>query len=549
GGPYVMELEDGNIREISNILIGDIWLLGGQSNMSLPIARTLDCTKAELEGKREFNIRMFQVPEQTEFQKPTEVLQAGAWTLADSDQIMDFSAAGYFFARELVRTYGIPIGLLQTAVGGTPVEAWMSEESLKDFKTDYEMLWQAKDATYVQSMTEADTARIEDWFCRLNRSEEKKINWNRSVPIRIPGLWRGTSLEGYCGSVWFQKEIEIPKDWNVEEAELRLGTIVDADETYINDVLIGHTDYRYPPRTYKIPQGVLGHGINKITVRVICRMGRGGFIEGKAYELRLGEKTITLDGLWNCQRGTAMELLPEQIFFHRRPVGLYQGMICPLKDVEIKGVAFYQGESNSENPEGYHIKFKAMIEAWRQLFKQKELPFLYVQLANYENEDGIKNGFAKIREEQRQCLEIPHTAMAVTIDIGESNDLHPQNKSELGRRLALLARCLVYGESFVCAGPVLKNAEVEEDGLRLKFDSAGSGLWIKGSSPLTLFMTLENGAAKWVEAVAEGDDLWIPLRGREYPVMISYGWADNPVGMKLYNREGLPASPFVLRNP
>ncbi|MEG0566685.1 MAG: sialate O-acetylesterase, partial [Hungatella sp.] len=160
-----------------------------------------------------------------------------------------------------------------------------------------------------------------------------------------------------------------------------------------------------------------------------------------------------------------------------------------------------------------------------------------------------KNGFAKIREEQRQCLEIPHTAMAVTIDIGESNDLHPQNKSELGRRLALLARCLVYGESFVCAGPVLKNAEVEEDGLRLKFDSAGSGLWIKGSSPLTLFMTLENGAAKWVEAVAEGDDLWIPLRGREYPVMISYGWADNPVGMKLYNREGLPASPFVLRNP
>ncbi|MEG2350849.1 MAG: sialate O-acetylesterase, partial [Hungatella sp.] len=161
GGPYDMELEDGNIREISNILIGDIWLLGGQSNMSLPIARTLDCTKAELEGKREFNIRMFQVPEQTEFQKPTEVLQAG-----------DFSAAGYFFARELVRTYGIPIGLLQTAVGGTPVEAWMSEESLKDFKTDYEMLWQAKDATYVQSMTEADTARIEDWFCRLNRSEE-----------------------------------------------------------------------------------------------------------------------------------------------------------------------------------------------------------------------------------------------------------------------------------------------------------------------------------------------------------------------------------------
>ncbi len=555
GGPYELEISDGKSLFIHNILIGDVWLLGGQSNMQLPVARVFEQYEKELTGADEKNIRLFHAPQIYDFHAPRKEYGTGCWESATKENVMNFSAAGYFFARDLYRAYKIPIGLILTAVGGTPVEAWISEPSLKGFDRFTEKLNRNKSDSYVQNTIKEEAQRTQAWYNGLNLGDEglagkwyeEETDISDWTQIVVPGYWYNTELADIRGSIWLRKEIELPTCQAYGEARLALGTLVDGDDTYVNGVLIGSTGYQYPPRRYVIPKGVLHEGKNSITVRLISTANIGGFIPDKPYFLKLGGKKIDLKGLWYFRIGAKVRALQPVTFFQYEPSGLYNGMIAPLSRTGMKGIAFYQGESNGDNPYQYYSLFKAMITDWRVLLGQGDLPFLYVQLAGFGF--GRKKGggylWAKLREEQRKALELPSTAMIVTIDIGEYNDLHPFNKKDLGIRLALAARKLAYGEEVVYSGPFYKKMKKEGNTIRLTFMHTGSGLMVKGRELKQFRICGEDGVFVPGTARIEGNTVVVRCDGIGKPCHVRYAWENYPDGANLYNREGLPAAPFT----
>lgn len=549
GGPFKMRIIGQEELTIQDICVGDIWLLGGQSNMELPVSRTLDLYEQEVSDVENPFIRQFTVPLVYDFQSPRHELAGGEWKSVTPQNVLGFSALGYFFGQDLYRKYNVPIGLILTAVGGTPIEAWMSEEVITELGGYEHILSQCKDRHYVEAIMRAENERMNNWYSKLDTEDAgcsdcyDHSSWNT---FSVPNSWANTALESVHGSVWFRKSIDIPVEMLQHDALLRLGAIIDADETYVNGVLVGKTDYKYPPRKYKIPPGVLRPGTNTITVRVISNRGVGGFVTGKSYSLLVGPHTFDLSGPWKYKIGAILPALPQLTFFHYKPTGVYNGMIAPLSHYAFTGVLWYQGESNTHAPERYEELFRALIANWRQTWNRPDLPFLFVQLPNFQAslEQTPELNWALLREAQRLTLELPNTAMVVTIDVGEENDLHPQNKKDIGERLALCARQLVYGEQLVAQGPMFQRMEVRGRILHLFFSNLGGGLVAKGG--LLNGFTVCGSDEQFIPAVAElaGDRVLVWSDQIAEPRGVRYAWADNPKNSNLYNREGLPASPF-----
>jgi len=556
GGPHEMRIvdESGEERIIRDVLIGDVWVLGGQSNMELPVRRTLDLLAEEVRDVRLSQVRQFTVPLMYDFHGPREEVAGGRWIAAVGERVMDFSAAGFFFARELYERYGVPIGLILTAVGGTPVEAWMSEPTLRRLGGFDKLLDRCKDDAYVAATLKSDEERHRRWHEELNKRDAgRKEGWHRARldtsdwgDFALPGSWRACGLENVRGAVWFRREFEIPSSVAEGGALLRLGTVVDADETYVNGVLVGSVPYRYPPRRYPIPAGVLKPGKNTIAVRVLSIFNTGEFISGMPYELVAGGRTLDLSGTWKYRLGAAAEEeLAPQTFFQYMPAGVYNGMIAPVSRYAIKGVLWYQGESNVASPEGYSRLFREMVRDWRDRWKIGDFPFIFVQLANFADMDGGLERWAALREEQRKCLNIPNTAMAVAVDIGEPNDLHPQDKKTLGQRLALCARRLAHGEHVVHSGPLYRRMEREGDAVRIWFDHAGQGLTTRdGKEPAGFSVLGPDGIWRPARAVISGDTVLVSHERIREPRHVRYAWANHPAEANLCNREGLPAVPF-----
>lgn len=456
GGPYEMVLYDGERTVISDIMIGDVYVLGGQSNMELPIIRTLDITADDVAKVNEPNIRMFEVAKEYCFEGPVKELESGSWIKVDEKSVLNFSALGYFLAVNLYETYKVPIGLIQTAVGGTPIEAWLSEESLTDMGLCKEQLQRNKDTKWVNSIIASDNNRITNWHETMRKKDPGiKEKWYQKDQMQtftkhciIPGMWENTSLEGYKGSVWFAKEFEVPNEWKDQEVLLRLGAIIDGDETYVNGVLVGHTDYRYPPRKYLIPPGLLCEGKNIVTIRMFSDAQPGGFMPGKTYGLEYQNTFMSLKGEWRYEIGAPMQRLAPQTFFQYEPAGVYHKMIAPLKDLGIRAILFYQGESNTKDPVGYADKLERMIHDWREIFRKEKTPVVYVALPLFTDgrEGEPEENWQALRLEQKKALRVENTAMVDAYDLGEYNDLHPQNKKELGKRLALAVRRLIFKE-------------------------------------------------------------------------------------------------------
>ncbi|MBE5965371.1 MAG: sialate O-acetylesterase [Lachnospiraceae bacterium] len=559
GGPYDMVIECGMQKKIiHDVLIGEVWVLGGQSNMQLPVARTLDLFEEEVKNTDYPEIRKFSVPEVFDFHGPHEELSGGSWICANPQSIYEFSAVGFFFAKKLYDQYKIPIGLIHTAIGGTHAEAWISENSIRRFNRFREMLTLCKEDSYVNGIKEAEEKRNQKWYEDLNANDagmlEEKDGWYREdydasdwKEIDLPRSFRGTELEKSKGSVWFRKEIMIPERYAGAAGKLVLGTIVDGDETYLNGVPVGNTGYLYPPRRYEIPEGLIKPGKNVLTVRVIMTKNIGAFVTDMPYFIKVNGEKIPISGTWKYRVGTSMEALAPMTFFQYKPVGLYNGMIYPLRNYAIQGVLWYQGESNSGQPEDYYELFRTVISDWRSIFSCGEFPFLYVQLTNYcpWRMEPENSGWARIREEQRRALSIANTGMAVIHDVGEYNDLHPQDKKTVGERLALWARKLVHGEDLVCSGPIYDHMEVEEDKIRLHFTHTGSGFRIKGKELKTFTICGEDGKYQNAKAYIDGDTVIVFCEEIKNPVNVRYGWSDNPEEANLYNREGLPASTFT----
>lgn len=560
GGPYSMTISGKNKIKIENILMGDVWLASGQSNMVHYMELHYDRYRKEIETVDNDAIRQFLVPENGVYTGPEEDLKEASWKSATRENIMKFSVVAYFFAKKLHEKYEVPIGIINSSIGGSPAEAWMSEEGLKDFDELLATALKNKDTAYVNS-TNRKAAQV-NRANYMNQDPDKgqsgdvkwydeayePVNWKR---INIPGYWEDQGIKNLDGVVWYRRTIDIPETMVDVPVKLYLGRIVDADNVYINGEFVGRTTYQYPQRIYEIPEGVLKAGENTIVVRVQNNYGKGGFVPDKPYYFASARDTVDIKGYWQYKVGQVAKRgeFARNINTRSQPVVYYNGMIAPFTDYALKGVIWYQGESNTGRPEQYDTLFPALIKDWRRVWGASDLPFIFVQLTNFMdvNYSPEESNWARLREAQRKTLEVSNTAMAVAIDAGEWNDIHPDAKKPVGDRLALGAMKVAYGENnVVYSGPVVKSATLKENQVVLEFEHVGSGLVSKDGEPLRWFAVAgEDKEFTWATAEIDGNKV-ILTTDIEDPKYVRYAWADNPDPVNFYNKEGLPASPFEV---
>jgi sialate O-acetylesterase len=553
GGPFNMKV---NEIEIHDILIGDVWLCSGQSNMELMLNRVLDLYINEIQYINNKNIRYFKSSFRNDAQNPLTDFKDGAWLPATPANIMNFASVPYFFGAELYQKYKVPIGLLNTAIGGSPLESWLSEEHLKKQIDKWQITQARLDSIREHRKQQVDNVPHFNLSTELNQNVPDVSQWSKAdvnitdwPQISLPGYWSDKGVDLQFGSIWFYKEFDIPDSLINKDAILRLGRIIDSDSAFVNGTFVGTISYQYPPRIYKLPVGVLKSGKNKLMVRVTCQGSKGGFVEEKPYEIRIGSQKIDLTGDWNYHTGVVLKPAFGQGGGQQfRPAGLYNGLINPVIGFKLKGVIWYQGESNTNRGLEYRQLFKDLITDWRTKFEQPDMPFLFAQLANLgiPNKQPAESGLADVRDAQRRTLELPNTGMAVTIDIGEWNDIHPLNKKEVSRRLALEAARLAYHEnSVVSSGPLYESMEISGNSIILTFKSVGSGLFT--NCLLDGFQIAgSDGKFEWANAVIlSRNKVKVWNKKVPSPTVIRYAWDDNPAWANLKNKEGLPASPFT----
>ncbi len=558
GGPHELTVRGDNTLTVHDVWFGDVWVAGGQSNMELSMARIRERFADDVAQADNPLIRQFDVPRAWDFDAPREDLDGGAWVASTPQTVLDFSAVAWFFARELNERYDVPIGILSSNYGGSTAEGWMSEAALEAFPEHLEIARRFRDDRYLQSLLDTDRRNGENWRARLDERDAGLAGeWQRPGlddtawdEAQLPGtLAEQTDLENFSGAVWFRRELDIPVALAGEAAELELGRLVDADVAWVNGVKVGETTYQYPPRRYQVPPGVLEAGRNVIAVRLVVNGAEpGGFVKDKPYELRVGGERIELAGAWRYRAGAAVPPLPPLEFVdYKQPLGFYNAMLAPITNMTIKGVIWYQGESNVGRAAEYRRLFPAMIEDWRRQWGQGDFPFLFVQLANFlaPADAPVESAWAELREAQRRSLAVPQTAMAVAIDVGVWNDIHPEDKKTVGHRLALAARKLVYGETdLVASGPTFRSLDRNDNRLVVTFADTGGGL-VARNGPLDGF-AVGDASGEWHRASAriDGETVIVSSEAVPAPAAVRYAWADNPVRANLYNRAGLPASPF-----
>ena len=559
GGPFDMTITGGDTIILHNILVGDVWVGSGQSNMELTMQRVRLLYEKDIAACTNPYIRCFTVPQQYNFNRPLNDFAYGSWVETNPETITDYSAAAYFFALDLYDKYKIPIGIINSSLGGSPAEAWISEKSLKAFPDYYSEAIRFRDTSLIISIDKHDSDISSEWYRELNRRDEgyrdARHKWSSAgldfsgwKTTVIPGLWDDKGPGTGNGVVWLARRINVPQTMVNGPAKLNLSRIVDADSVFINGIFIGTTGYQYPPRWYAVPAGVLHQGPNDIVIRVISNSGTGGFVPDKKYNLSCNNDTIDLTGTWFFKRGAVMDPLPSQTFIRWKPLGLYNAMIAPLTGFNIKGVIWYQGESNVSRYGEYTKLMSTLISDWRTNWHEGSFPFLIVQLTNFleAQPEPAESDWALLREAQADLLKVPNTGLAVTIDIGEWNDIHPLDKKDVGKRLALVAEHMAYGDNnVVFSGPVYKSMKINGRTIEVSFTDTGTGLAVKGKGAPACFAIA--GADKkfvWAEAKIKGDRVMLSSNRVKHPLYVRYAWADNPGKVNLYNSEGLPAVPF-----
>lgn len=474
----IIKDDAGEEKNVKDIAVGDVFLCAGQSNMELPIARVRDYYPEEAETCENADIRTFKITECRDFHAPLKELESGEWKAVDNNTFPDFSATAYFFAKHLYRLTKTPIGLINASLGGSRIESWMGRDMLKGYDDFLAVADRYSDDDFVKERLAQNERQAAEWHVRLDEADiGVKENWQQAQmdvsdwnEVEIPFFFKDTQLKGFIGSVWFYKEFIVGEQMAGKEAKLWLGTIVDSDTVYVNGVLTGHTDYQYPPRKYTVPEGVLREGKNVIVIRVKSEIGQGRFTDDKPYALFRGDDRVKLSGKWRYRIGASCEMIPATDFISWKPTGLYHGMVAPCHKYALAGILWYQGESNThETANRYFDLMKRMVAGYREKWED-ELPFIYVQLPNFQVErydadrDDTICDWPYVREAQRKALEIPKTAMVTAIDVGEDNDLHPLRKEDIGYRLAMQTAKMLYGKESECAGPQLEAVHIEQDG-------------------------------------------------------------------------------------
>ncbi|KAA9132644.1 sialate O-acetylesterase [Marinihelvus fidelis] len=571
GGPHKLTFSGNNTIEREDAWFGDVWIASGQSNMEYPLSRLVDVYAEDIAAASLPLIRQFKVPKTWDFQGPRDDIDGAAWVAASPDTVADFSAVAFFFARDIHARYDVPIGIVNTTFGGSPAEGWLNEADLARWPHYLAQAQAYQDADALQALREQDRARNDAWYTALDAADrglsatppwsDPAVEDSDWEAMTVPGDWGDSSTGPVNGAVWLRRHIDLPAASAGQPALLRLGRIVDADTAWVNGVAVGQTTYQYPQRRYEVPAGVLREGENVITIRIINSAGRGEFVADKPYRLEVAGQAIDLSGDWKLRLGAAAEPLAGPAFQEwSLPLAYYNAMLAPLTPLTLKGVTWYQGESNVKDPAEYAELFPFMITAWRRYFGQPDLPFLFVQLANFlppADEPGDSD-WAETRDAQAGALALPRTGMAVAIDVGEWNDIHPVNKRTVGERLALQARKIAYGEdSLLASGPTLGNISARGHELVLTFANVSGGLYADldrgndgttadriSTTPGGFQLAGPEGPFHWADARIEGNAVIVSSAAVEQPARVRYAWADNPVRANLYNTEGLPAAPF-----
>lgn len=555
-----MDITASNHIVLKDILVGDVWFCSGQSNMVLNMERVKEKYADEIAHSENTEIRNFFIPAFADIKMLHSDLAAGEWIACKPKTVLDFGAVAYFFAKQLYQKYHIPIGIINSSVGGTPIQAWISEKGIREVPAYANRLTQLKDTAYLDSIKQ--NCLIVKPNKPLNDSgltDTKKwydpsyiaIGWHH---FWLPGYWEDQGIRNLNGVVWFRREINVPVEMTGKPVNLYMGRIVDADAIYINGALAGSTTYQYPPRRYVLPKGVLKPGKNLIVARVTNYSGKGGFVPDKAYELKYGNQSIDLRGDWQYKVGEvfrpSVNNSSSNFSAQNEPTGLYNAIVAPVIPYKIKGIVWYQGEANTDKPYEYEQLLRTLITDWRDKWDEGTIPFIYAQLPNFMEVQysPAESQWAELREAQLKVLKVPNTAMAVTIDAGEWNDIHPLDKKDVGDRLALAAEKMAYGDKeIVSSGPLFRSAEVEGDKIVIDFSDTGSGLVIKNKDDGFSQFAIAGADKKyvWANTMIKGNEVVVWNDEVKHPIYVRYAWADNPQGAGLYNKEGLPASPFT----
>ena len=563
GGPFILTIKGNNTINFNNVMIGEVWICSGQSNMEWPLAKAKNAEK-EIAAANYPDIRLFTVPKHVA-QIPEEDIEKGEWVECTPETALNFSAVGYFFGRDLAEKLDVPIGLIHTSWGGTVAETWTSSETIQndpDFRKPLIELQQLNLEKY-RTEKEAEVRKLlggeipkEDQGMQNGAAvwSSPDLNDKHWKTIKTPGLWEQQGYFDIDGIAWYRKELNLTEEQTQTNLTLHLGKIDDSDITFINGFEIGKTENQYDTeRVYTIDKKYVKPGKNMIVVRV-DDTGGGGGIWGNPEDqfVAIGKEKIDISGDWKFKISKAV-MKSVNIGPNSYPTLLFNGMINPILPYGIKGAIWYQGESNASRAFQYQRIFPNMINDWRNHWQQGDFPFLFVSLANFRKpfEQPSDSEWAELREAQTKTLQLPNTGMALAIDIGEASDIHPRNKQDVGKRLALNAFKIAYNMDIIYSGPMYKSADFKAGKAYVTFSEVGSGLVAKDKYGYLNAFSIA-GADKefhWAKAEIINKNTVVVYADKvANPVAVRFGWADNPDDLNLYDKEGLPANPFRTDN-
>ncbi len=557
GGPFELIIIGKNKITIKDVLVGEVWICSGQSNMEFQVSKTINAEK-EIADSNYPMIRHFGVAQDLSG-TPKDDLKAGKWETSNKETVGNFTAVGFYFAKKLYAELKIPIGIINTSWGGTNVETWTSREAFQksdEFKT---MIAEVP-VMNIDSISKLYAIQMKERVEKIqgtpvnteNENTFKELTFNDAGwgELNTPSLWENQPLGNLDGIVWMRKTIILSAEDIKNKATLSLAKIDDEDITYVNGIEVGKNTQYDLKRVYEVPSNLLKEGQNVIAVRIVDNSGGGG-IYGEASDLKLtlGSKTIPLDGKWKFK----VIMVKTSLSPNSYPSLLYNAMVSPLVPYAIQGVLWYQGEANVWRAKQYKKAFPLMINDWRTKFNQGDFPFYFVQLSTFDEFKGnskVGSRWAELREAQSETLKLKNTGMAVTTDIGNAKDIHPTNKQDVGLRLAAIALNNVYGKKRIYSGPTYKSQQIKGNQIILTFDNIGSGLLTSGNSQNVKGFEIAGVDKVFhsAKAIIKDNKIIVSSENITNPVAVRYGWADDDTEINLFNKEKFPASPFRTDN-
>jgi len=562
--PRAMLITGESTIVINDVLVGEVWICSGQSNMERQLGpregqKPIINWESDAASANLPLIRQFYVPQERSLEPLNDT--AGSWMVCSPDTAQNITAVGFHFARNLEHVINVPIGLIHASWGGTAAEAWTSHEGLAKLPIYEDALAQME---LLQSdpvlAKETLQKQLDAWYAEVDPGSKPGFSWQAPDlktdnwdTMSLPMMWENGNYPTFNGVFWFRRTFELPEDWDGGDVEIHLGAVDDIDTTWINGAFVGSTSGWDTPRVYQISANVLHVGSNTIAVRVLDTGGGGGLWGNASDALTLvyqskDEKPaepLSMGGAWQCKTSVSLDETgwPPVDYSQSSsaPAVLFNGMIHPLLGYAIRGVIWYQGEANVGKEKEYQTLFPAMIQNWRDLWNLGSFPFLFVQIAPH------REMTPEIREAQLISLKsTENTSMVVTTDIGDAIDIHPANKGPVGARLALAARVLAYGESIEYSGPVIETADFENTSVTLHFSHTGAGLTAPGGHLKGFEIAGKDGVFHPANARIEGETVVISCNEVKSPIEVHYGWSNVP-DCNLFNRSGLPASPFRIK--